>query len=193
MEPEPTFFVHPNALCESADVGPGTRIWAFAHVMWGAKVGPGCNIGDHAFIEEGASVGANVTVKNAVLIWRGVTIEDGVFLGPNCVFTNDLRPRATARKAPAELAATVVRRNATIGATATIVGGLEIGAHAFVAAGAVVVRDVAPHELVAGNPASRLGWVCSCGERLDDALRCPCGRGFARRSEGEGLEPLPGS
>jgi len=191
VEPDQTVFVHPNGLCESAEVGPNTRIWAFAHVMQGAKVGAGCNIGDHAFIESGAILGANVTVKNAVLVWRGVTIEDDVFLGPNCVFTNELRPRATAKKAVADLGKTVVRRNATIGANATIVCGLEVGANAFVAAGAVVVCGVAPHELVAGNPATHVGWVCTCGERLDAGLQCACGCRYRSRGHGAGLEPLP--
>jgi UDP-2-acetamido-3-amino-2,3-dideoxy-glucuronate N-acetyltransferase len=190
LEPEPTFFVHPNGLCESADVGPGTRIWAFAHVMEGARVGAGCNIGDHVFIEAGAILGANVTVKNAVLIWRGVTIEDDVFLGPNCVFTNDLKPRATFKKPAGDLLETVVRRNATIGANATIVCGVEIGASAFVAAGAVVVGDVVPHALVAGNPAVPLGWVCACGARLPADLRCTCGRTYRTIGPGAGLEPV---
>jgi len=193
VDPNHTVFVHPNGLCESTEIGPNTRIWAFAHVMQGARVGAGCNIGDHAFIESGATLGANVTVKNAVLVWRGVTIEDDVFLGPNCVFTNDLRPRSKARKAESDLLETMVRRNATIGANATILCGLEIGCNAFVAAGAVVVHDVAPHELVAGNPASRVGWVCACGERLDAGLRCVCGCRYRTRSGGSGLEPLPPS
>ena len=193
MDPNHTVFVHPNGLCESTEIGPNTRIWAFAHVMQGARVGAGCNIGDHAFIESGATLGANVTVKNAVSVWRGVTIEDDVFLGPSCVFTNDLRPRSTARKAESDLLETVVRRNATIGANATILCGLEIGCNAFVAAGAVVVHDVAPHELVAGNPATHVGWVCTCGERLDAGLRCVCGCRYRMRGGGSGLEPLPPS
>jgi UDP-2-acetamido-3-amino-2,3-dideoxy-glucuronate N-acetyltransferase len=191
VESEPSFFVHPKGLCESEDIGANTRIWAFAHVMPGARVGAGCNIGDHAFVETGVSLGDNVTVKNAVLLWRGVTIEDDVFLGPNCVFTNDLRPRSGNRKPVDGLLETVVRRNATIGANATVLCGLEIGPNAFVAAGAVVVRDVAAHALVTGNPAARIGWVCTCGERLDSSLQCPCGRRYRLIGGGTALEQEP--
>src|SRR4051812_8109221 len=106
-------FVHEKGLCESDDVGGGTRVWAFAHVMKGAVVGSGCNIGDHAFIESGARIGSRVTVKNAVLVWDKVTIEDDVFLGPNVVFTNDRNPRAAFKKAPAAFQPTLVRRGAS--------------------------------------------------------------------------------
>jgi UDP-2-acetamido-3-amino-2,3-dideoxy-glucuronate N-acetyltransferase len=184
-------FVHPKGLCESDEVGPGTRVWAFAHILKGARVGAGCNVCDHAFIESGAVVGDRVTVKNAVLIWDGVTVEDEVFLGPNMVFTNDLTPRAAIRKGAGELLPTVVRQGATIGANATVVCGLEVGAHAFVAAGAVVTRDVARHALVAGNPARRIGWVCTCGLRLPESLGCAdCGRGFELVTEDTGLAEL---
>ena len=178
MSTEPVF-VHQQGLCESDEVGPGTRVWAFAHVMAGAVVGSGCNICDHAFIETGARIGDRVTVKNAVLIWDRVTVDDDVFLGPNMVFTNDLMPRAAIKKGMEGLLATRVRRGATIGANATIVCGVTIGEHAFVGAGAVVTRDVDPHALVVGNPARRIGWVCDCGNRLDDHLGCgECGRTY---------------
>lgn len=156
-------FIHPRGLCESERVGRGTRIWAFAHVMPGAVVGEDCNVCDHAFIETGAVLGDRVTVKNAVLIWSGVTIEDDVFLGPAVVFTNDLRPRAPIKRSADELLATVVRRGATLGANVTVVCGLEIGAYAFVAAGAVVTTDVPPYALVVGNPGRVVGEVCVCG------------------------------
>jgi UDP-2-acetamido-3-amino-2,3-dideoxy-glucuronate N-acetyltransferase len=186
-------YVHPKGLCESSTVGPGTRVWAFAHVMEGAVVGAGCNIGDHAFVEAGARLGDRVTVKNAVLVWDRVTIEDEVFLGPNAVFTNDLTPRAARRKSLDEFLPTLVRRGATVGANATVVCGTTIGEHAFVAAGAVVSRDVPAYALVAGNPARRVGWVCACGERLDAALSCGCGRSYRLAGlEGEGLEPAGG-
>jgi UDP-2-acetamido-3-amino-2,3-dideoxy-glucuronate N-acetyltransferase len=158
---DPTVYVHPKGLCESDRVGPRTRIWAFAHVLPGAEVGADCNVGDHAFIEGGARLGDRVTVKNAVLVWNRVTVEDEVFLGPNMVFTNDLAPRAGFRKAPEQLVPTLVRRGATIGANATVVCGVTIGSYAFVAAGVVVVDDVADHALVAGNPARRIGGVCT--------------------------------
>jgi UDP-2-acetamido-3-amino-2,3-dideoxy-glucuronate N-acetyltransferase len=188
MTVEPVF-VHPRGLCESERVGPGTRVWAFAHVMEGAVVGVGCNIGDHVFIESGARLGDRVTVKNAVLVWDRVTIEDEVFLGLNVVFTNDLVPRATRKKGPDELLPTLVRRGATVGANATVVCGTIIGEHAFVAAGAVVTGDVPGHALVAGNPARRIGWVCACGERLGADLRCSCGRHHRRHGDSLVEEP----
>ena len=168
-------FIHPRGLCESERVGRGTRIWAFAHVMPGAVVGEDCNVCDHAFIETGAVLGDRVTVKNAVLIWSGVTIEDDVFLGPAVVFTNDLRPRAPIKRSADELLATVVRRGATLGANVTVVCGLEIGAYAFVAAGAVVTTDVPPYALVVGNPGRVVGEVCVCGaERVAGTCQsCP--------------------
>lgn len=190
MARDPTVSVHPSALCESTDVGAGTRVWAFAHVMQGAVVGEGCNICDHAFVEAGARLGNNVTVKNGVLIWTGVTVEDDVFLGPGCVFTNDPRPRAAIKKPADELVPTLVRRGATIGANATIVCGYQVGPHAFVAAGAVVAADVAPYALVVGSPARRRGWVCECAEQLAEDLRCVCGRRYRLVSEQDGLEPI---
>ena len=171
-------YVHPDGRCESSWVGPRTRIWAFAHVLEGAVVGADCNICDHAFVEDGALIGDRVTIKNQVLIWDGVTIEDDVFVGPAVVFTNDRTPRAHVHRERSEFVPTVVRRGATIGANATIVCGVEIGQHSFVAAGAVVTRDVADHAVVRGNPARRTGWVCVCGTMLGADLACPCGRAF---------------
>ncbi|MGH9119368.1 MAG: acyltransferase [Acidimicrobiales bacterium] len=188
MTPDRSVFVHPNGLCESDEVGPRTRIWAFAHVLPMAVVGADCNICDHAFIEGGAVVGDRVTVKNAVLVWDGVTVEDDVFLGPNVVFTNDLTPRAHVKKAGAEFSRTLVRAGATIGANATIVCGRTIGTNAFVAAGSVVIRDVPAHALVAGNPARFIDWVCRCGVRLSPELTCPdCERCYRVEGAHNGL------
>ncbi|WP_238431233.1 acyltransferase, partial [Frankia nepalensis] len=192
-ETPPGVFVHPRGLCESDTVGPGTRIWAFAHVMAGAVVGAGCNICDHAFIESGAWLGDRVTVKNAVLVWDRVTIEDDVFLGPNMLFTNDFRPRAEVRRGRGELTPTVVRRGATIGAGVTVVAGTEIGEYAFVGAGAVITRDVPAHALVVGNPARSIGWACRCGERLTDELTCPgCAAAYEPTRPGPGLRAADG-
>lgn len=169
--------VHPTALCESDDVGPRTRIWAFAHVLKGAVIGADCNVGDHAYVEGGARLGDRVTVKNAVLLWDGVTVEDDVFLGPRVTFTNDMRPRAHIRRPPEQFTRTIVRRGASLGAAAVVVCGVTIGEHALVGAGAVLLADVAPHALVVGNPARRVGWVCECGERLQPGDPCgACGR-----------------
>lgn len=185
--------VHPNGLCESDDVGARTRVWAFAHILPGARVGADCNVCDHAFVEGGVRVGDRVTIKNAVLLFDGVTVEDDVFLGPNVVFTNDLRPRIGVRTGTDHLLATVVRRRATIGANATVVCGITVGEGAFVAAGAVVTRDVAPYELVAGVPARHIAWACRCGEPLGEDLTCPCGRSFERLHGAAGLRPAVGS
>ncbi len=180
--------MHPLALCETEDVGPGTRVWAFAHIMAGARIGPGCNIGDHVFVESGVTIGERVTVKNNSLVYEGVTLEDDVFVGPNTVFTNDRRPRAPAvRDGAWELIPTRVRRGASLGANTTIVCGVTVGPFALVGAGAVVTADVPAHALVAGNPARHLGWVCRCGRTLPDDLTCSCGRTF--RPEGDGLAP----
>lgn len=176
--------VHPLGLCESEEVGPGTRVWAWAHVLPGAVVGAGCNICDHAYVEGGARLGDRVTVKNGVMVFAGVDVGDDVFLGPGVVFTNDLRPRAHVKKAGDELSTTRVRRGATLGAGCVVVCGTTIGEHAFVAAGSVVARDVAAHAFVAGNPARQKGWVCECGERLPDDLRCTCGRRYADTGDG---------
>ncbi len=195
MPRDPSVFVHERALCESDAIGPGTRVWAFAHVMPGARVGAGCNVCDHAFIEGGAVVGDRVTVKNCVLIWDKVTIEDEVFLGPNMVFTNDMNPRVAFKKDPDQFLPTLVRHGASIGANATIVCGTTIGRYAFVGAGAVVTEDVPDHALVVGNPARAVGWICTCGERLPDEAtgglrRCAsCARSF--RELASGLTPAP--
>jgi acetyltransferase-like isoleucine patch superfamily enzyme len=189
MTAPPQVFVHPNGLCESDDVGAGTRIWAFAHVLAGARVGRDCNICGGAFIEGGAALGDRVTVKNATLVFSGVTCEDDVFLGPNVLFTNDLRPRAAIRRRPTELLTTIVRQGASLGAGTVVVCGHEIGAAAFVAAGSVVTADVPAHAFVAGNPARQKGWVCGCGEPLPADLAClACGAGHVEAAEG--LRPL---
>ena len=181
-------FVHPQGINEADQVGDGTRIWAFAHVMKGARVGESCNIGEGSFIEGGAVVGNHVTIKNGVAVWDRVTVEDHVFVGPYAVFTNDRVPRSHPdyRTGPAGWEETTVRTGATIGANATIVCGVTLGAWSFVAAGAVVIRDVKEFAMVAGNPARWIGWVCKCGRRLPDDLRCPCGLSYSARGEGIG-------
>lgn len=187
MPLDASVFVHEKALCESTTVGPRTRVWAFAHVMPGALVGADCNIGDHVFIETGARIGDRVIVKNNALVWDKVTLEDDVFVGPNAVFTNDFIPRVAFKNPPEKFLPTLVRRGASIGANATIVCGVTIGEQAFVAAGAVVIRDVPAHAMVAGNPARRIGWMCACGKKLPPSHRCECRRAYRLVSEAAGL------
>jgi acetyltransferase-like isoleucine patch superfamily enzyme len=181
-------FIHPKALVESDSIGEGTRVWAFAHVMKDAVIGANCNVCDHAFIESNARLGNNVTVKNGVAIWDGVVIEDDVFLGPNAVFTNDPNPRAEIKKSRQQLLSTLVRKGATIGANAIIVCGTTIGSYAFVAAGAVVTRDVPDYALIMGVPGRISGWMCKCAGRLKVVCgksKCAtCGRSYKETGAG---------
>lgn len=144
------FFKHDHALVESENIGQGTRIWAFVHVLPGAHIGGECNICDHVFIENDVVIGDRVTIKCGVQIWDGLRIEDDVFIGPNATFTNDLFPRS---KQEFAMLQTIVRKGATIGANATILPGITIGENAMVGAGSVVTKDVPPDVLVVGNPA----------------------------------------
>ncbi len=172
-------FVHDKGMCESEAVGDGTRIWAHAHVMKGARIGRGCNIGEGSFVEKGAVLGDFCTVKNGVSVWDKVTCEDYVFLGPDACFTNDFLPRAAFKKDPeTEFRTTLLREGASIGANATIVCGVTIGRHAMIGAGAVVTRDVQDFALVVGCPARRIGWVGRYGARLefDASGRAKCAK-----------------
>ncbi len=171
--PRPDVFVHESAYVdEPCDIGAGTKIWHFSHVLAGSRIGRNCTIGQNVMIGPDVRIGDGCKIQNNVSVYRGVTLEDGVFCGPSCVFTNVSRPRATVDRS-GEFEPTTVRTGATIGANATIVSGHEIGPWAFVAAGAVVTSDVPAHALVAGVPARRIGWVSHAGERLGDDLVCP--------------------
>lgn len=168
-------FVHPSGLCESETVGPGARVWAFAHVLPGAVIGREANICDHVFIEGGVVLGDRVTVKCHVALWNGLTAGDDVFIGPSAVFANDRYPRS---KRPVPVVPTVLLRGCSIGAGAVVAPGVTVGEYALVGAGAVVTRDVAPFTLVVGNPARPSGLVCRCGGRLvpnGKGLRCAQG------------------
>jgi len=151
------YYVHPLGCCESTTIGTGTRVWAFAHVLPGARIGADCNICDHVFIENDVVVGDRVTVKCGVQLWDGLHVEDDVFIGPNATFTNDRFPRS--KQYPDAFAQTRVGRGASIGANATILPGISIGQFAMVGAGAVVTRSVPPHAIVVGNPARITGYV----------------------------------
>ncbi|MCC8625497.1 WxcM-like domain-containing protein [Xanthomonas vesicatoria] len=150
-------FVHPNALCESDTIGEGTRVWAFAHILPGARLGRDCNICDGVFIESDVVIGDRVTVKCGVQLWDGVHLGDDVFVGPNATFTNDLFPRS--RVYPEKFLGTIVESGASIGANATILAGTTIGSGAMIGAGAVVTRSVPPNAIVVGNPARIVGYV----------------------------------
>jgi UDP-2-acetamido-3-amino-2,3-dideoxy-glucuronate N-acetyltransferase len=155
-----TYYVHPQGICETSDVGEGTRIWAFAHVLPGARVGADCNVCDHVFIENDVVIGDRVTVKSGVQLYDGLRVGDDVFIGPNATFTNDPFPRS--RVYDHETPITRVENGASIGANATILPGLTIGARAMVGAGSVVTHDVPAGAIVTGNPARVVGDV---GER----------------------------
>jgi acetyltransferase-like isoleucine patch superfamily enzyme len=187
-------YVHPTAIVETEQVGRGTRIWAFVHILKGASIGENCNVGDHCFIESGVNVGNNVTIKNGNMIWDGVTLEDGVFVGPQVFFTNDRYPRsprlpqAKGRYSSTEwLLCTLVRQGASLGAGATILAGTTIGEFSMIGAGAVVTADVPAYALVVGNPARMQGWVCQCGQPLRFGKRVAscdhCGLTFVKHGD----------
>ena len=161
-------FVHPSSFVDKGTViGKGTQIWHFSHVLSGAVVGENCKIGQNVVILSTAVVGNNVKIQNNVSIYDGVVLEDHVFCGPSCVFTNIFNPRsAIPRNSPEFYKKTFVRRGATIGANATILCGIEIGCHSFIGAGAVVTKNVPDYALVYGNPARQRGWMCECGEKI---------------------------
>lgn len=187
---DPTTFVHEKAICESDRIGPGTRIWAFAHILSGAEIGSDCNISDHVFVESDCRIGNRVVLKVGVQIYDRVEIEDEVFVGPGTLFSNDPAPRVAHRTDPANWLPTRVRRGASLGAGVTVVCGVTVGEYAFVGAGSVVSRSVPSQALVVGNPARQIGWVCVCCERLDEDLRCACGRSFSLAEGEEGLRAL---
>lgn len=162
-------FLHPNSLCESSDIGDGTRIWAFAHVLPGARIGRDCNICDGVFVENDVIVGDRVTVKCGVQLWDGVRLGNDVFVGPNATFTNDIFPRS--RRQPEEFLQTVIEDGASIGANATILPGIRIGSGAMIGAGAVITRSVPPNAIVVGNPAHIIGYVS--GDRATAPAAAP--------------------
>ncbi len=180
----------PGARVESDQIGAGTRVWAGAHVMAGARIGRDCNIGEHCFVEDGAVLGDGVVLKNLVSVWRGVVLQDHVFVGPAVAFTNDKFPRAhpSYRTGPAGWRETMVRAGASIGANATIMCGIEIGSWAVIGAGAVVTRDVPPRQLWLGNPARFAGYACACGRKLSEDMNCECGNRYAL--DGHALTPV---
>jgi UDP-2-acetamido-3-amino-2,3-dideoxy-glucuronate N-acetyltransferase len=161
------YFAHTTAVIdEGCDIGKGTKIWHFSHIMPNSKIGENCNVGQNVVISPNVVLGKNVKVQNNVSIYSGVICEDDVFLGPSMVFTNVINPRsAIVRRG--EYSQTLVKKGASIGANATIVCGNEIGEYAFIGAGAVVTKQVLPYALVVGNPSKQIGWISEYGHRLD--------------------------
>jgi len=178
-------FVHETAAVDDkVTIGQGTKIWHFSHVLSGTAIGDNCNIGQNVVIGPDVTIGKNCKIQNNVSVYKGVTLEDGVFCGPSMVFTNIYNPRAEIRKMD-QVRPTLVKHGATIGANATIVCGTTIGRYAFIGAGAVVNRSVPDHALMVGNPARRIGWACTCGERLTDNLDClACGKKYRQTDDG---------
>lgn len=185
-------FVHPTAIVEDGVViGSGTKVWHHAHVRTGARIGIGCTLGKNVFVDAGVHIGDRCKIQNNVSVYAGVTLEDEVFVGPAATFTNDRYPRAA--NPDWQVVETVVRRGASIGANATIVCGVELGPWSTVAAGSVVTRSLSAHELVAGVPARRIGWVCECGYPLSrDAtplVAATCERCGERSAHGRANPP----
>ncbi len=161
-----SFYAHPTAIIdEGCNIGAGTKIWHFSHLMSGCRLGENCNIGQNVVISPEVVLGNNVKVQNNVSLYTGVTCDDDVFLGPSCVFTNVINPRSSVNRR-GQYTRTHVGRGASIGANSTIVCGNEIGEFAFIGAGSVVTKEISPYALVVGNPAKQIGWMSEFGIRL---------------------------
>lgn len=190
------FFVHESSYVdEGAQIGKGTKIWHFSHVMPGAEIGERCNLGQNVVVMPGTKIGNNVKIQNNVSIYEGVVLEDDVFCGPSCVFTNVSNPRSHVSRKD-EYRRTLVGKGASIGANATIVCGVTLGRYAFIGAGAVVTADVRDFALMVGVPARRVGWMCQCGERLhlsEQAASCDRCKASYREQAGGLTQIDPGS
>ncbi len=180
------FFVHAtSSIDDDVIIGRGTKIWHFSHIQSGARIGENCSFGQNVNVGNNVVIGNGVKVQNNVSIYEGVELEDYVFCGPSCVFTNDLTPRAKYPKGRAGYKKTIVKEGASIGANATVVCGYTIGKWALIGAGAVITSDVPSYALMMGIPARRRGWVCECGDILSDNLVCEkCGRIYIEKCSG---------
>ena len=183
-------FVHPSSYVDDGVIlGEDTKVWHFSHILKGSVIGSQCSVGQNVMIGPDVTVGDRCKIQNNVSLYKGVFLEDGVFCGPSCVFTNVLNPRAEVERKD-EFRTTTVRRGATIGANATVVCGNELGEYCLIAAGAVVTKDVPAHALMVGVPARRVGWVSRSGEILDESLVCPRSGERYRETEQGTLELL---
>lgn len=180
------YYVHLSSVVDDdVQIGEGTKIWHFSHIQSGARIGKNCSFGQNVNVSNNVKIGNSVKVQNNVSIYEGVEIEDFVFCGPSCVFTNDLTPRAKYPKGRAGYRKTIVHEGASIGANATIVCGHTIGKWAMIAAGAVVASDVPNYALMIGIPARVRGWVCECGDVLPENFKCyKCGRTYKQTDDG---------
>lgn len=186
----PDVFVHESAYVDQpCQIGGGTKIWHFSHVLRDTHIGRNCVLGQNVVVGPSVTVGDQCKIQNNVSIYKGVTLEDGVFCGPSCVFTNVNNPRSEIERKD-EFRQTLVKRGATIGANATIVCGATLGRYCFIAAGAVVVGDVLPFALMAGVPAKRIGWMSKAGGRLGDDFVCPIDGTRYRLSESGALDEI---
>lgn len=175
---ETEYYVHPSSYVdEGVKVGKGTKIWHFCHIQSGAVLGSNCSLGQNVNIGNKVKVGNGVRIQNNVSLYEGVEVEDNVFCGPSCVFTNVVTPRAHF-PVHGVYAKTLIKEGASLGANSTIVCGHTVGRSALIAAGAVVTKNVKDYALMAGVPAKQIGWVCECGERLNESLKCSCGREY---------------
>jgi UDP-2-acetamido-3-amino-2,3-dideoxy-glucuronate N-acetyltransferase len=187
-----TFWAHPSSFVdEGSEVGEGTKIWHFCHVMPRARIGRRCNIGQNVVVSPDVVIGDNVKIQNNVSVYTGVILEDDVFCGPSMVFTNVVNPRSHVSRKD-EYRRTLVRKGASIGANATVVCGVTIGRYGFIGAGAVVTRDIPDYALVVGNPGRISGWMCQCGIKLSSGRTPPAAAackvcGVQYRAEGDGL------
>ena len=180
------YFVHDSSFVDdNVKIGKGTKIWHFCHIQSNANIGENCSLGQNVNIANNVKIGNGVKIQNNVAVYEGVELEDYVFCGPSCVFTNDLTPRAKYPKGCAAYKKTLVKTGASIGANATIVCGHTIGKWALIGAGAVVTDNVPAHALMLGIPAKQKGWVCECGELLKNGLKCTsCNRKYIQTSNG---------
>lgn len=188
MDQSKTYWAHESSyIDEGCDIGSGTKVWHFSHILTGCIIGDDCSIGQNAMIGPNVTIGNKCKIQNNVSLYTGVQLEDGVFCGPSCVFTNVLTPRAEVERKD-EFAPTLVKRGATIGANATIVCGNELGEYCTIGAGAVVTQNVPDFALMVGVPARRIGWVSKSGDLLKDDLVCPrTGERYAETPQGLSL------